>query len=248
MMSLATSAAFTKPEPAQGPADRAADAPRPGTGQFNTARLVEIFARKASRFRSVKIAKHEVIYCEGQTDQNIYIIEFGQVKSIACSPSGRHCLLSIRGGGEFVGELGLLYASRRETVTAMKSTRLRCIPTADFRAELGAENLFDEFVLYLLGHISEQQAVIANMVTMNSEQRLAATLLELASKLGTRRGSATYINDRITQEELSAMVGTTRSRVGLFLKRFRENGMIVMDRPSVAVNENLLRQYLSQAA
>jgi CRP-like cAMP-binding protein len=210
-------------------------------------RLACIFARECGPSSTIKIARQDVIYSQGQQDPDIYFIEFGQVKSVISTPSGRNCLVSIRGIGDVLGELCLLYPARRETAIAMKSTRLRRVPVARFRAALVAANLFDEFVLYLLMRISDQQGVIANMVTMNSEQRLAATMLELAAKIGTRRGEATYINDRITQEELAAMVGTTRSRVGLFLKKFRDRGMIISDNPAVVVDENLLRRYLQMA-
>jgi CRP-like cAMP-binding protein len=208
------------------------------------ARLAVLFDRYSATGHGVKLARQKVLYSEGQHDQNIYLIEFGQVKAVSCSPGGRSCLLSIRTAGDFVGELGLLHPCRRETVTTMKPTRLRCIPLADFRAALMDEGLVDEFLCYLLAQISDQQAVIANMVTMNSEQRLAATILELAAKLGTQRGGTTYINDRITHEELSSMVGTTRSRVGLFLKHFKTRGMIVEAGSSVVVNEDMLRRYL----
>lgn len=207
-------------------------------------RLACTFARESGPSSVINSARQDVIYSQGQQDQYIYLIEFGQVKSVVSTPSGRSCLVSIRGIGDVLGELCLLYPTRRETAMAMKSTRLCRVPVARFRAALVAANLFDEFVLYLLKQISDQQGVIANMVTMNSEQRLAATMLELAVKIGTRRGEATYINDRITQEELAAMVGTTRSRVGLFLKKFRDRGMIVSDTPAVVVNEHLLRSYL----
>lgn len=207
-------------------------------------RLAALFDLHAARTRGVKLARQKVVYSEGQLDQNIYLIEFGQVKAVSGSPSGRSCLLSIRTAGDFVGELGLLHPCRRETVTTMKPTRLRCIPLAEFRAALVDEGVVDEFVRYLLARICDQQAVIANMVTMNSEQRLAATILELAAKLGTQCGGTTYIHERITQQELSTMVGTTRSRVGLFLKNFKTQGMIVEAGSSVRVNEDMLRRYL----
>jgi len=249
----AESAARPRPDrpggsPASDPCAGREDGAGGAGGAAPAACLDTLFARYTGRSHSIKLARKEVVYSEGQTDQNIYFIEFGQVKAVVSSPSGRSCLLSIRTAGDCVGELGLLHPCRRETVTTMKPTRLRCVPIADFRAALVSEGCADEFLCYLLGQISAQQAMIANMVTMNSEQRLAATILELAAKIGTPRGDSTYINGRITQEELSAMVGTTRSRVGLFLKRFKASGMIAEAGFSVAVDEEKLRRYLQDSA
>jgi CRP-like cAMP-binding protein len=242
------------PEPARGhPATGEPGGRREGSAagsdtSGSSAKLATLFERQAVENRGVKLARREVVYSEGQDDQYVYLIEFGQVKAVACSPSGRSCLLSIRTAGDLIGELGLLDSSRQETVSAMKPTRLRCMPLGEFRAALAEKGLFDEFLGYLLGQISEQQALIANMVTMNSEQRLAATILKLAVKIGTQRGGYTYINDRITQEELSLMVGTTRSRVGLFLQRFKTRGLIDAVGSSIAVNEEVLRDYLWECA
>ena len=43
---------------------------------------------------------------------------------------------------------------------------------------------------------------------------------------GKPEADGTRIAQRITQEELACMVGTTRSRVGFFLKRFADAGLI----------------------
>jgi CRP/FNR family transcriptional regulator, cyclic AMP receptor protein len=213
-------------------------------GRDSRSRLTALLERHVVRSRSVKLDRQEILYSEGQHDQDIYFIEFGQVKSVAYSPNGRDCLLSIYTVGDFVGELGFLHPIRRETVTTMKPTQLRCASFNEFRAALADEGLLDEFLRCLLGRISDQQTVITNMVTMNSEQRLAAVILELAAKLGSRRDGSTHIYDRITQEELSSMVGTTRSRVGLFLKGFKARGLIAEAESSLAVNEGMLRNYL----
>ena len=80
----------------------------------------------------------------------------------------------------------------------------------------------EEFVRYLAQRLVEQQRLITHFVTDDSEHRLAAVLLYLARKIGQQEGEWLVIDARITQEEFAAMVGTTRSRVGLFLNRFHD--------------------------
>jgi hypothetical protein len=83
-------------------------------------------------------------------------------------------------------------------------------------------------VRYLPVRIADQQQVIANMVTVDSEQRLGRTLLQLARTMGKKdpRG----IELRISHEELSEMVGTTRPRISLFMQRFHHLGLIETNR------------------
>ena len=99
---------------------------------------------------------------------------------------------------------------------------------------------------YLAVRIADQQQVIANLVTVDSEQRLGKTLLQLARTLGKKDPRSTRIELKISHEELSEMVGTTRPRISLFMQRFRNLGLIEtnLDR-FLVINENKLTDYLT---
>ena len=76
-----------------------------------------------------------------------------------------------------------------------------------------------------------------NTYFRNSEKRLARTLLLLAQvKIG---GGAETIVHKISQETLAEMVGTTRSRVNLFMNKFKKLGFIEYDR-GLKVNPSLM--------
>ena len=66
---------------------------------------------------------------------------------------------------------------------------------------------------YLAVRIADQQQVIANLVTVDSEQRLGKTLLQLARSMGKKDPRSFRIALKITHDELSEMVGTTRPRI-----------------------------------
>jgi len=113
----------------------------------------------------------------------------------------------------------------------------------------GAWALFEGFVRYLAARIAEQQQVIANLVTVDSEQRLGQTLLHLADTLGKKNQQSTRVELKISHDELSEMVGTTRPRISLFMQRFRNLGLIEPNREHVLIiHENKLTDYLAQIA
>src|SRR5512132_4421510 len=116
--------------------------------------------------------------------------------------------------------------ARLETATAMKQTTLKQIPSSQFFARLGRDSLFEGFVRYLAVRIADQQQVIANLVTVDSEQRLGKTLLQLARTMGKKDPRSIRIELKISHEELSEMVGTTRPRISLFMQRFHNLGLI----------------------
>lgn len=176
---------------------------------------------------AVQLGRGENVYSSGQCDNSLYLVEEGQVKIVSGSLDGKRCLLSICVEGEFFGELGILQGMRMDTATAMKRSVLRKLSAAHVAAVLQDLDNAGEFALHLMEQLSSQQRLIANMVTMNCEQRLAVTLLDLARKVGRRQGAELRMERRVTHEELSEMVGTTRSRVGYFLKRFSDEGLLV---------------------
>jgi CRP-like cAMP-binding protein len=91
----------------------------------------------------------------------------------------------------------------------------------------------------------EQQLLMADMVTMSSEFRLGKILLRLGSRLGKAQSSGTVIDCRISQEELSHMVGTTRPRITEFITRFRGLGLISLSAErQIVLKEARLMAYL----
>lgn len=187
----------------------------------------------------------EALYTCGVESGNVYFIESGFVKILLLSQSSRQCLLDICAQGDMLGESSLLSAERVETVIAMTPCVLRAIPRVDFLDIIFKHKLVEETLQHFAAKLQAQQQVVSHFVTTDSEGRLAATLLRLGRKLGKPRCGRLVIDERITQEELAEIVGTTRSRVGYFLKCFLAAGLI--ERPSRAalhINEARLDRYV----
>ncbi|HEU4341832.1 MAG TPA: Crp/Fnr family transcriptional regulator, partial [Candidatus Binatia bacterium] len=156
----------------------------------------------------------------------------------------------IHSAGDVFGELCLSgLGARLETATAMKATTVKQIPCNQFLARLSRDSLFEGFVRYLAVRIADQQQVIANLVTVDSEQRLGQTLLQLARTMGKKDPRSIRIELRISHEELSEMVGTTRPRISVFMQRFRNLGLIETNREHfLIIKERKLTDYLAQIA
>lgn len=198
--------------------------------------------------RTIKIAKHANVYTCGDKDEYIYFIEKGQIKLLMTSSGGNQCLLAIYTAGDVFGELCLCgLGERMETANAMQESFIKKIPCAKFFLRLKNDSLLEEFVKYLTMRIADQQDIITNLVTADSEQRLGKTLLILARKLGEPDPLSVIIKHKITHEELSEMVGTTRPRISEFMRRFRERNLIEMSSDRyIIVKEKNLTNYLNR--
>ena len=212
--------------------------------------LRDSLQRETFNSRAIKIARHSNVYTCGDHDEMVYFIESGQIKLLMLSSDGRECLLAIHSAGDIFGELCLSGSSPRlETATAMKATTLKQIPSGQFFAHLSRDSLFEGYVRYLAVRVADQQQVIANLVTVDSEQRLGQTLLQLGRTMGKKDPRSIRIELRITHEELSEMVGTTRPRISLFMQRFHNLGLIETNQDHfLVIKENKLAQYLAHIA
>jgi len=221
----------------------------PQADQFKQ-QLRDSLERESLNSRAIMIPRHANVYTCGDQDEMVYFVESGQIKLLMLSPEGKECLLAIHSGGDIFGELCLSGSGGRlETATAMKATTLRQIPASQFFARLSRDSLLEGFVRYLAVRIADQQQVIANMVTVDSEQRLGQTLLQLARTMGKKDPRSIRIELKITHDELSEMVGTTRPRISLFMQRFHNLGLIETNKDHFfIIKENKLTDYLAQIA
>jgi len=213
-------------------------------------RLQESLNCTTLNFSTVHAAKRHHVYVCGDPAGSMYFIQSGQIKLLMLSPEGKECLLAIHTVGDTFGELCLAGSlPRQETATAMEDTALIRIPCAQFFLHLTNNSLVEGFVKYLATRISDQQKVIADLITANSEHRLGKILLTLAHKLGQLDSRSTRIEQKITHEELSEMVGTTRPRITKFMRDFRARGLIeITPDHFLIVKEEKLSDYLSRIA
>ncbi|MGH9882421.1 MAG: Crp/Fnr family transcriptional regulator [Pyrinomonadaceae bacterium] len=210
-------------------------------------RLRESLQFGSLNFTTLRIAKHSSVYVSGDAADSVYFIESGQLKLLMLSPEGKECLLSIHTAGDTFGELCLAGSgSRRETAMAMEDTVLKRIACRNFFLHMTDHSLLEGFAQYLATRVAEQQEMIATLIMVDSEHRLGETLLLLAHKLGQPDPRSTRIEQKITHEELSEMVGTTRPRITQFLRKFRGMGLIQMTPEHfLIINEKKLTAYLT---
>ena len=221
--------------------------PIPQVDRFNQ-QLQTALHQATRQCPAINVAKGANLYSLGDQDSVVYFIDSGQIKLVMLTPAGHECLLAILTAGDICGEGCLAgLGERQETATAMTAAVVRALPCTQFLALLSREGLLPGFIHYLAGRLADQQSTIANLLTVDSEQRLGKTLLRLARKLGKHDPRSIRIEQRITHEELAAMVGTTRPRISTFMRRFLELGLIEFSAERfLIIKEVKLSAYLGQ--
>ncbi len=199
-------------------------------------------ARKVAEFR-----KDEQIYSQGDAAKSVMYIQKGNVKSSVVSASGKVAVIAILGPNEFFGEGCMAGQSvRTGTATAITSTTLLAIDKNELLRMLRTQDkLSDRFVGYILSHNSRVEENLIDQMFNSSEKRLARALLVLG-----RYGKVQHQPDdqlpTVSQETLSEIIGTTRSRVNFFMNKFKKLGFIEYHDRRIKINKSLLTFVLEE--
>ena len=204
--------------------------------EFDPAQLLAVIGESR---RLVRVTEKRDIYTQGAAADAVFFIQTGIVRLTVVAQSGHVATIAVLNAGEFCGE-GCLTGQwlRLGSAVAMTNCELMRIEKKAMLQALHREpRLADMFIAYLLGRNIRYEADLVDHLFSSSEKRLARTLLLLAH-FGKEGRSETIVH-KISQETLAEMIGTTRSRVNVFMKKFKRLGFIEYD-GGLKINPSLL--------
>jgi CRP/FNR family cyclic AMP-dependent transcriptional regulator len=188
---------------------------------------------------TLQVPKAQLIFSQGDTADAVFYVRAGRVKLSVCSQYGKEAVVGILAHGSFFGEGCLVgQPTCMATATALDTSTIVRIEKAAMIRVLHHEASFAKlFIAYLLSHNVRIQKDLVDHLFNSAEKRLAQALLLLAryGKDGAPEGNI----PKVSQEALAEMVGTTRSRVRLFLDKFRALGFIHYN-GTITVHRSLL--------
>ena len=189
----------------------------------------------------VSVGKGQTIYAQGDSADALFVIKAGTVK-LSVKSRAIEATLDILGGEDFVGKDSLTgESSFSATATAITDcSLLRIEKKAMMLALTRHVKLANLFLAYTLAKNIRYQQDLVDQHCNPSEKRLARILLRLAHYDGDGASESTV--PKISHETLAEMVGTTRSRVCFFMKRFKQSGFIDYEHKgkTLRVNQTLL--------
>ena len=176
--------------------------------------------------RVVRYARASVVFAQGGPANSVFYIQHGGVKLSVLSRKGREAIVAMLAPGDFFGE-GCLAGQplRIGTATALvPTTVLRIQKGAMMRSLHKQSALSDRFIAHMLVRNIRIEEDLVDQLFNSSEKRLARTLLLLA-RYGDEPTTQRVL-PTISPQTLAEMVGTTRSRVNVFMNKFRRLGLI----------------------
>ena len=171
----------------------------------------------------------EFIFWEDGAPEWFYVIAEGRIKAIKHSTSGKDLIVNFFGPGEMFGEVAVFenkpYPASSQVV---EKVSLIGFKRADFLAFL-FENpqVALKLINMLSGRLRVAQGRIRDLAGERVQQRLARTLLMLASKLGSKLP--------FTREEIADMAGMTTETVIRQMSNLKERGIVSSTRGEIII-------------
>jgi CRP/FNR family cyclic AMP-dependent transcriptional regulator len=190
-----------------------------------------------------KYRENQIIFSQGDPADSVFYVQEGKVKVTVLSEQGKEAVVAIHGKGDFFGEGCLTGQLRRlATVSALAESSIMRLDKATMVRVIHDEPTFSEmFMTYILSRNVRVEADLVDQLFNSSEKRLARALLLMAN-FG-KEGQPVPIIPKINQATLAEIVGTTRSRVNVFMNKFRDLGFIEYN-GDIKVHSSLLNVVL----
>jgi CRP/FNR family cyclic AMP-dependent transcriptional regulator len=211
-----------------------------GHGTFDAQTFLDSagLSRKVVGFR-----KKQVIYTQGDPAKSVMYIQRGAVKLCVVNETGKEAVVAMLGPGDFLGEGCLADQPKRMgTAIAITPTTALVVDKNEMIRVLHAEHAFsDRFISYILSRNIQIEEALVDQLFNSTEKRLARLLLLLA-RYGTQDQPQGVV-PKMSQEILAEMIGTSRSRINLFMNKFRKLGFIKYN-GGLRINSSLLNVLL----
>lgn len=207
-----------------------------GRGTFDAQTFLDSagLSRKVVEFR-----RRQIIYAQGDPANSVMYIQEGAVKLCVVNETGKEAVVAMLGPGDFVGE-GCLAGQpqRMGTAMAITPTTVLAIDQNEMIRALHAEHAFsDRFISYMVSRNIRIEEDLVDQLFNSTEKRLARLLLLLA-RYG-KQDQPQRVLPKMSQEILAGMIGTSRSRVNLFMNKFKKLGFIKYN-GGIQINSSLL--------
>jgi CRP-like cAMP-binding protein len=190
---------------------------------------VELFLDSAGPGRWVaKLKAKETVFSQGDLGKYVMYLRKGGVKLTVVNTAGKEAVVEILGPGDFFGVRCLAGRSvYTATATAIVPTTILVVEKGEMIRLLHAEHdVSDRFIANMLARSARGEEALIDQLFNSSEKRLARVLLLLARYGEQGEPQNQKMLPKLSQEMLAEMIGTTRSRINLFMNKFRNLGFI----------------------
>jgi len=178
--------------------------------------------------------KQAIIINEGDIGDSLFMVVAGRAKVYLSDEHGKELILSIKGPGNYFGELALDENLRSASVMTLEPSQFAVLPRAEFKAFVLSHA---EVALRLFQNLARlargMNDNVRSLAMMDVYGRVARMLLELA----VEKDGKMVIPERLTQKDIASRVGASREMINRILRDLTVGGYVSVDSGHITINK-----------
>ena len=183
-----------------------------------------------------KITRGESLYHNGESFNSLYAIRTGFFKTSVTLEDGREQVTGFQMAGEIMGLDGIVSDHHTCDAVALENAEV-CVMPFEKIEELSREvNALQHHVHKIMSReIVREHGVMMMLGSMRAEERLAAFLLNLTTRLHARGFSRSELVLRMTREEIGSYLGLKIETVSRTFSKLVEDGVLEVKQKNLRI-------------
>ena len=191
---------------------------------FNDARKLNDLQKLLEKRHVRHCRKKDFIYLEGQTANDLYMVNKGEIKTFRMNSDGKELITGFHQPGSFLGYIPLLEdRPYTENAVAMEETEITIIPRQDFLALIYASNeMAMKFIHFLTNNLEDAENRLLQIAYQSVRQRVASALLRLMELTKPDHEDTIMIG----RKDIANLIGTATESLNRTLSDFKDEKLI----------------------
>jgi CRP/FNR family cyclic AMP-dependent transcriptional regulator len=184
--------------------------------------------------------RNQALITQGDHSRSLFLIQSGRAKVFSNDDEGKQTIFAFLGADDYCGELSLLDAEPRSaSVVALENTVALQLNYPQFDAFLKTHPEISYSIFRALtSRIRDIDETICSLTSLDIYGRVIQLLYREAQDENGK-----MITQRLTQQDIAEMVGSSREMVSRILTELRKGGYIGVDKKRISIEKKLPRHW-----
>jgi CRP/FNR family cyclic AMP-dependent transcriptional regulator len=201
---------------------------------------VETLEKLSTLMIKKEFKRNQALITQGDHSRSLFLIQSGRAKVFSNDDEGKQTIFAFLGADDYCGELSLLDAEPRSaSVVALENTVALQLNYPQFDAFLKTyPEVSYSIFRALTSRIRNIDETICSLTSLDVYGRVIQLLYR-----ETQEENGKIITQRLTQQDIAEMVGSSREMVSRILTELRKGGYIGINKKRISIEKKLPRHW-----
>ncbi len=183
--------------------------------------------------------KGQTLFVQGNPPFGMYCISKGNIKVTQVGPDGKESIVRIATAGDVLGHRSLLTEQYyNATATALDEAHVCFLDKKYIMKLIQEEATVAGNIIGKLGRdLGAAESRISSFSQKNVRERLAELLLLLKESHGVETEKGTFLDIKLTREEMASIIGTASETLIRFMSELKQEGLLAQEGKKIYITD-----------